>query len=309
MPGLGNLHHRRGAAQQPIDIVADLGRHQHRMFAPENCHPAAGRLQKGRGVANGEMPPDGRIEFPGEAWRPIRPRYLFQGMARHPVQQEQVFARLGRHQPEARQRLGQRRIDVMGAGDALGVTLYLIAHWRVHRRIHDHDARQLLAIKIRRQHGDKAAKGMGHEHRWLGAIEHARIFRHRHFLAGEHFHGIILAPATVAHARQIHRRHIKVLGQIRRDEAPPIGMRGIAMHQQHARLGQVAPAQIMHPCAVDSHKAAFRFLGHGTGEPCRRGRGRAAQTRQQSGQRRQVEHVLFGIQPRNRRKSGRIRVI
>ena len=82
----------------------------------------------------------------------------------------------------------------------------------------------------------------------------------------EHIHRIAArfamrrAPFAVAHARQIHRRDVVIARQEGRDEAPPIGMRGVAMHQQQARLRGIAPAQIMDARALDRDETAFRRM-------------------------------------------------
>ena len=225
---------------------------------------------------------------------------LFQGVPRHPIQQEEIFTMLRRHQPEAGQRRRQAGIDIMRPRLVIGPGSPPRVGGLI-GRIDDHDAAQPRAIFRRRSHGDEAAKGMRHDHGRLGRIEHAGIFQHRQFFRREQIHGIAgglamrRAPCAVAHARQIHRRDMIVARQKRRDEAPPIGMRGIAMHQQHAGLGRIAPAQIMDARALDRDETAFRRLGYGIGKPARGGRRRARQSGQLALIGLQIEQAFFGF--------------
>jgi hypothetical protein len=126
-------------------------------------------------------------------------------------------------------------------------------------------------------------------------------FQHHHLFVGEQCHriaaGIAMrrAPVAVAHAGQIHRHDMIIARQEGRDETPPIGMRSIAMHQQDAGLGRIAPAQIMDPCAFDGDELTFRHMADRLAKPAWRGRRRSRQTRKLALVGLQIEQMAFGF--------------
>src|SRR5712691_6836911 len=109
------------------------------------------------------------------------------------------------------------------------------------------------------------------------ASAEAGIRDHCAHLCGADIRAIALAPAAVPHARQVDRRHAKIAGEIRRDEAPPIGVCAATVDEQQAavdgsrRFGR--PEQIMDRAIFNDDVP--RLLGAGDGPAKPLGGGRA----------------------------------
>ena len=83
----------------------------------------------------------------------------------------------------------------------------------------------------RHQQVYETAETVRADHWRRGAFEHAGRIQHRHLLGREQVHRIVLAVIGVTHAGKGHGRNLILLGEIGRDEIPPMGMRAIAMHE------------------------------------------------------------------------------
>src|SRR5205807_8873260 len=89
------------------------------------------------------------------------------------------------------------------------------------------------------------------------------------------FRAVAAAPAAVAHAGEIDRRHAVMAHEVGRDERPPVGMRAAAVHEQKPAAAQrflLGPQQIMDRAAVDGDEALLARLGDRPAEPLGRGR-------------------------------------
>ena len=200
-------------------------------------------------------------------------------MPRHPIDQIEVLRRLRRHQPEAGECRGKRGIDIVRPDGT--IRRAALAVGRIDRRVDDHRARQPLAIERAGQDGDEAAEAVADDDRRLGRHEHAGILADRDLLVREQLHRIaVRPPVAVAHAGKIDGGDVVVARQHRCDEIPPMGMRGVAVHQQQPRLRAIAPALVMDARAFDLDEAVFGFLRDGFREPFRRWRRRTGKRRE-----------------------------
>ena len=122
---------------------------------------------------------------------------------------------------------------------------------------------------------------MRHDDRRFGDGKHPGILADREFLTREDFHRIAFGPPiAVAHTRKIDGGDVEIARQERRNETPPIGMRGIAVNQQQPRPRRIAPAQIVDARPFHFDEATFRRNRDGLAEPLGRRRRRAGQRRQ-----------------------------
>src|SRR5262249_29476155 len=100
-----------------------------------------------------------------------------------------------------------------------------------------------------------------------------------------------------------------IAGQERRDEAPPAGMRRIAMHQKDTGLRSIAPAQIVDARTLHSDETLFRHLSDCIAEPAWTRRRRTRQRRELAliGLKIEQTFTRFLRNTRNRRRDRRIR--
>ena len=82
----------------------------------------------------------------------------------------------------------------------------------------------------------------------------------------------VRAPAAFAHAAEIHRGDLEIVGEERCNMGEPAGMRAVAMHENNAGLGRFAlcrgtPEQVVDRGAVHGHIAALMRGGEGASVP------------------------------------------
>jgi hypothetical protein len=197
------------------------------------------------------MPQRG-IEFPGQATfdRPER-------LPGDEVDDVIVLAGLLGRQAKARERFIQCWVDPVRARLAVRWPTGTIR--RIDRRVDDHGARKPIAMARACEDRRKASKRVGHKHWWLGIVEHAGICGDSHLFLDEEVHRIAAAVAGVAHSRQVECGDVVLACEEGSDEAPPVGMRAIAVDEKKTRLGAVAPAHVMNPCIRDPDLATFAW--------------------------------------------------
>ena len=109
-----------------------------------------------------------------------------------------------------------------------------------------------------------------------------------HRLVGHRLHRIAGAPVRAAHAAERQRRHAVGGGEERRDEAPPLRVRHLAVQQQQAGQAAFAPGERLDARALHVVPAARGLNGQRIAEPTRWLGHAAAERRQRCGQRRRV---------------------
>src|SRR5713226_3891645 len=239
---LGHFDNRRQRPHQLRHVGGGLARDERAALAEDQGGATAHRPQIfAKRLA--ETPPAHRrpVELPGPA--------ALDGHQRMPgdeLDDEIVLAGLRRHQAKARQGGIEARIDFLVAPIGRRERTAYLLFGRADGGIDDHGAAEFLAELRGELHRHETAEAVADDE---GALPEAGIRDHRAHLCGADIRAIALAPAAVPHARQVDRRHAKIAGEIRRDEAPPIGVCAATVDEQQAavdgsrRFGR--PEQIM----------------------------------------------------------------
>jgi hypothetical protein len=136
---------------------------------------------------------------------------------------------------------------------------------------HDRGVHPLGVADGREEHL-AAAEGVADVDRLAPALVESGGSRDRLGVLGEVGEAVGLAPVRCAHAGQRHRGHPEIGGEERGDEAPPVSVRRVAMHEQQAGLSDLAPGQDLELAAQAFHEHPLGFQGDGVLEPLRRGR-------------------------------------
>ena len=259
---LGDLDQRRVAVEQLDHVVGHVRSHELGQLAAEQRDAAAHPGQVLRDRVRGRAPEHDRIELPGPPGR--RP---VQRVSRHVVEHPGVVAGLRRHQPE----LGDRHLVVgVGLRIAEGAAARALLGLRVgpaHRRIDDDRAREPVAPARGGLDADDPAHAVADEER---RAHDARIARDRHHLFGPEVASVLAPPAAVAVAGEIERGDVVLRRQQRRDEAPPVRVRGAAVHQHDPGLAALAPAQVVDRAGLDLDLRFVRLVCERAPEPVRR---------------------------------------
>src|SRR5882724_2006958 len=109
-----------------------------------------------------------------------------------------------------------------------------------------------------------------------GALAQSGSGNHRADFLGAKLRVVVRPPVAVAHAGQINRRDAKVVGEVRRNVAPPVAMCAAPVNEQKAAPGRprrlARPKQVMDPAALYHHGPRLAGVGNGPPKPIRRRR-------------------------------------
>ena len=156
-----------------------------------------------------------------------------------------VLGGLRRHEAEARQRRRQVLVEALGEGlrrlRRAPVAPLLHPLRAAEGRVGQHRGLEPVAEPAHRGQGDRGAHGVADEDRLARRIEQAGDVRHHLDLVDEGVGRIAVAPVRAAHAGRGQGDDPPVLGEEGRDEAPPVGMRAVAVQEEQARRALPGP--------------------------------------------------------------------
>src|ERR1019366_5459053 len=240
---LRDLDERRGAVQELVHVLARLGRHDHALLAPEKRDAAARAREVVAHLLERELGEHARVELPREA-----AGHLPERRARDVVDDERVLARLGRDETETRDRFLERRIDLRIAEALAGLSLLALWIRLSHRRVDDDRTSKSLAVHRGRDDTDEAAHAVADEH---GPAREPRVRDDGEHFVGPLPSGVLLATPALAVTAQVERDDVVLAREHRREEGPPLGVGGAAVHEDEPGFDALSPAQVMNRTAGD----------------------------------------------------------
>ena len=113
----------------------------------------------------------------------------------------------------------------------------------------------------------KAAERMRDHDRRRARSGQPRDLDRRNRFPGESRDVVSRPPVGPPHAGPRYRRAAMGVGELRRDEAPPVRMGGISLQEQQARLPPLAPGQQLDSRAFHLEGRPLGLIGNRFGEP------------------------------------------
>ena len=179
-----------------------------------------------------------------------------------------MLAALGGLQAEAL--LGRLRVGIEhGAPPHPGTAVIHGLRRIAHPRIHEHQAREAVAVPCSSLQANAPPKAVPHDER---VVRKAGGVGHGHEGLGPELRGIVVAIIRIPHAGQVEGRHLILIGELGGDEIPPAAVSVHAMNQQEPRGARGArPARIGHVSLINLHGIVLPRRFHRVPKPLRNG--------------------------------------